>query len=106
MMATSLVCRANLVEDFTSYLREVKGLRPASLTAYVRWVDRFLDEMGGSDADPLSALDRVVVRDYVTAAGDRFSAATVKLIGTSLRAFFRFAFVSGALGEEIGRAHV
>lgn len=97
-MATSY---ESLLGEFAGYLREVKGLSRTSEECYLRWTGLFLSEVRSAGVSPLSGLEPWIVRYYVSALVDRFSPATVKLIATALRAFLRFAFISGHLDKNM-----
>lgn len=93
---------AGVLEEFDRYLSEVRGLRPATRECYARWVLPFLVEVArGGDAVPLMGIEPLAVRNYVTAASGSYCPASVKLIGTSIRAFLRFAFVTGRLSVDL-----
>jgi site-specific recombinase XerD len=81
-----------ILQEYTSWLREERGLAPSTIENYTGYIRRFLTSTCGADEPRLAGISASQVTDYIrrNAPRDRtFSQA--KNIVTSLRSFFRFA---------------
>ena len=82
----SAVIWARYIESF-SLVMKLEGLRPHTISSYVRDVRRMGELMEWQSPTSLSSHD---VRKYVNWLSDRVSPSTVALGQLGLRKFFRF----------------
>ena len=86
---------------FDEHLRRTRGVCPETRHNYARSVRAFLEALfGDSEVD----LERICVRDvveFVSASTRRYRPATVQLVATSLRSFFRFARMEGLRADRL-----
>jgi len=86
---------------FDEYLRRTRGVCPEVRHNYVRFVGAFLEAVfGGGTVDLAGICVRDVV-DFVFASTRRYRPATVQLVTTSLRSFFRFARAAGLRADRL-----
>lgn len=81
-----------ILQEYTGWLREERGLAPSTIENYAGYVMRFLTSLYGADEPHLVEISASQVTDYIRRNAPRdqtFSQA--KNIVTSLRSFFRFA---------------
>ena len=81
-----------IVQEYTDWLREERGLAPSTIENYAGYIRRFLTSLCGADEPHLAEISASQVTDYIRRNAPRdqtFSQA--KNIVTSLRSFFRFA---------------
>jgi site-specific recombinase XerD len=81
-----------VLQEYTGWLREQRGLAPSTIENYVGYIRRFLTSICGAEEPRLAGISASQITDYIrrNAPRDRtFSQA--KNIVTSLRSFFRFA---------------
>lgn len=81
-----------ILQEYTGWLQEERGLAPSTIENYAGYIRRFLSSICGADEPRLAGISASQVTDYIrrNAPRDRtFSQA--KNIVTSLRSFFRFA---------------
>lgn len=91
--------------EYTSYLRDERGLAPTTIEVYAGAVRRFLTSIGGQCELELASVRATDITDYIRrlAPKDRtFSAA--KDMVTSLRSFFRFAQYRGFIKADLAAA--
>ena len=81
---------AEAMHEFDEYLRRVRGVRRETRRNYMRYVDAFASVAFADGRLGLHHITADDVTDFVTAASDRWAPATVGLLTTSLRSFFRF----------------
>jgi len=81
-----------IVLECKSWLREDRGLAPATIENYAGYVGRFLTKVSGGSELHLASVRPVQIADYIRgfAPKDR-TFASAKHIVTALRSFFRFA---------------
>jgi len=80
---------------FGEHLRRARGVCPEVRHNYARSVHAFLEAVfGDGPVDPARICVHDVV-EFVSAATRRYRPATVQLVATSLRSFFRFARAEG-----------
>lgn len=90
-----------LVDGFTRYLRDDRGLSTLTVDAYVSDVGRFLTRWGGSDLGELTAAE---VSSAVLGELEDWSPATVRRYGVSLRSFLRYCHLSGLVDADLSAA--
>lgn len=95
----SVGCRVRFevaVTDFERFLLVGKGVSAGTRECYVRHVramlSRVCDTTGVVD---LAGLSAGWVRSYVTQLGERYAPQSMKLMATAVRAFLRYAWLSG-----------
>ncbi|KUM28239.1 hypothetical protein AU467_34925 [Mesorhizobium loti] len=81
-----------VLQEYSSYLHEDRGLTPVTIENYAGYVRRFLTDISGGDDLQLAAMHASQIADYIRrkAPQDR-TFASAKHIVTALRSFFRFA---------------
>lgn len=86
---------------FDEHLRRARGVCPEVRHNYARFVRAFLQTVfGDGEVD----LEGICVRDvvgFVSASTRRYQPATVQLVTTSLRSFFRFARAEGLRADRL-----
>jgi len=92
----------DLLRDYEAYLRNNRGLVENSLHVYLPFIRSFLD----SQADLTSRgsqqpLDSLAIRDFVLSHIQHRSGEYVRLLGTALRSFLRFLFLSGWIARDL-----
>ena len=87
-----------LLDGFTRYLREDRGLSALTVDAYVSDVRRFLARCEGSDLRDLTAAE--VSTAVLGEVADR-SPATVRRYAVSLRSFLRYCYLSGLIDADL-----
>lgn len=94
----------SLVTAFERHLRRTRGTSDRTLRGYSRYVRLFLRSVfDDGHVDP-GRLDTPDVIGFVAAAAARYRPSTVKLLATSLRAFFRFLVAQGLAGGTLLKA--
>jgi integrase/recombinase XerD len=93
-----------LVEAYKQHLRRTRGLREPTLRGYERLVRRFVRAALGEDPIDPARLSSSDVIGFVGAMRGRFSARSMKAVGTALRSFFRFLRVEGLCDERLEAA--
>jgi site-specific recombinase XerD len=85
-----------LVTSYETYLREVRGLSPSTLSQH-RWTaERFLEHLAyEKDSSRLSRLAATDVETFVQSSGERLSRATLQHVVAHLRSFLRFLLARG-----------
>jgi integrase/recombinase XerD len=81
-----------VLQEYSSYLHEDRGLAPATIENYAGYVRHFLTDISGEAELRLASLHASQIADYIrrNAPQDR-TFASAKHIVTALRSFFRFA---------------
>jgi integrase/recombinase XerD len=82
-------------EQYATYLREERGLAPATLINYLALVDRFLLDRFGKRSVQLAQLAARDMTRFVLRRAHMMSPGRAKLLVTALRSFLRFLFVRG-----------
>lgn len=90
-----------LVTSYETYLREVRGLAPKTLSQH-RWTaGRFLEHLGYvKDPSRLSTLATTDVETFVRSSGEQLSRSTLQHVVAHLRSFLRFLAAHGEV--ELG----
>jgi site-specific recombinase XerD len=97
--AESLLGR--LVGQYEHYLTMERGLAPATLTNYGRFVRQFLTERFGPRRMPLEELDAADIARFVLRHAHTMSPGRAKLMVTALRSLLRFLFARGAIARDL-----
>ncbi len=81
-----------VLQEYTSYLQEDRGLATATIENYASYVRHFLADISGGDDLRLASMHAGQIADYIrrNAPQDR-TFASAKHIVTALRSFFSFA---------------
>jgi site-specific recombinase XerD len=90
-----------LVEAYKQHQRRTRGLREQTLRGYERLVRLFVRAALGEDPIDPARLSSSDVVGFVAAMRGRFSARSMKAVGTALRSFFRFLHVEGLCEERL-----
>ncbi|MDA1257436.1 MAG: tyrosine-type recombinase/integrase [Chloroflexi bacterium] len=94
-MVTAVGC-SGLVRAFRLAL-SVEGLKPKTVSDYVREVERIATFLDGQPFDSVTSTD---IRAHVADLGARRSAKTVHEAQLALRRFFRFLVQEGEIGSD------
>jgi integrase/recombinase XerD len=92
------------VQRFDNYLRLVSGLQDATRTYRRRYVREFLREFFPQGAIKLSRLVPKDVVGYLSKRASQLKPASTKVLGSSLRSYFRFLRLHGECDEALIRA--
>jgi integrase/recombinase XerD len=81
-----------VLQEYSSYLHEDRGLAPATIKNYAGYIRHFLTDISGEAELRLASVHASQIADYIrrNAPQDR-TFASAKHIVTALRSFFRFA---------------
>jgi site-specific recombinase XerD len=86
-----------LVEQFSTWLRQHRGVRESTLGIYVPLVREFLAAEGDDPAE----YDAAKVRAFILAQADRSGRSRIKSVVNAVRMFLRFLAVAGACPAEL-----
>ena len=102
VVAGSLTASDELLERYSAYLRERRGLSPSTVRNYLGVARAFLawreTAVGGL---ALGELDGAAVIEFVLGEAGRCSVGSAKCMVTRLRAFLRFLHVDGEIDREL-----
>src|SRR5262249_40791677 len=81
-----------VLQEYSSYLHEERGLAPATIENYAGYIRPFLTDISGEAELHLASVHASQIADYIqrNAPQDRTFAAAKDIV-TALRSFFRFA---------------
>lgn len=86
---------------FDEHLDRTRGVCSEVRYSYARFVRAFLESLFGDGEVDLGRVCTRDVVDFVVASTRRYRPATVQLVATSLRSFFRFARASGLRTDQL-----
>ena len=94
---------AVLLARYEGYLRRERALEKCTIAAYQRFVREFVSERlgGGTRPDSLRLDD---VREFLLSRVGRMKPQGAQFMGTALRSFLRFLFLSGETGTDLALA--
>ncbi|MGH3706827.1 MAG: site-specific integrase [Pseudonocardiaceae bacterium] len=95
---------AAALATFDEHLRRVRGVCAGTRRNYARFVGAFLRAVFPDDRVDVGQIRVLDVIDFVGAATRRYQPATVELVATSLRSFFRFLRAAGLRGDRLEEA--
>ncbi len=91
-----------LLRDYEDYLRNKRGLAENSLNVYIPFIRSFLtSQKGRTDRVSQRRLNTLAIRDFVLSHIQHRSGEYVRLLGTTLRSFLRFLFLSGRIARDL-----
>lgn len=90
-----------LLDGFAGYLRSERGVTELTVDVYVGGIRRFLVDRGGGDLSELTAAD---VPEAVLGQVTRWSPASVRRYGCSLRSFLRYCYLVGLVDRDLSAA--
>ena len=90
-----------LLDGFAGYLRSERGVTELTVDVYVGDIRRFLVDRGGGDLSELTAAD---VSKAVLGQVTRWSPASVRRYGCSLRSFLRYCYLVGLVDRDLSAA--
>jgi hypothetical protein len=90
-----------LLDGFAGYLRSERGVTELTVDVYVADIRRFLVDRGGGD---LSGLTAAEVSKAVLGQVTRWSPASVRRYGCSLRSFLRYCYLVGLVDRDLSAA--
>jgi site-specific recombinase XerD len=95
---------AEAAPDFFDYLREERGLRPASVALYthnLRRLERYLERI---ELRQLSGLSPAVLSGFLTASGQVLVKSTLTALCAQLRIFLRYLHRERLLASDLSRS--
>lgn len=91
-----------LIRDYEDYLRNDRGLAENSIHVYIPFIHSFLASQPGQTCrSSQQPLDSLAIRDFVLSHIQHRSGEYVRLLGTALRSFLRFLFLSGWIARDL-----
>jgi len=90
-----------LSDGFAGYLRSERGVTELTVGVYVADICRFLVGRGGGDLSELTAAE---VSKAVLGQVTRWSPASVRRYGCSLRSFLRYCYLVGLVDRDLSAA--
>jgi site-specific recombinase XerD len=90
-----------VLDAFSSYLLEERGLVPESVQLYARVARRFLEERPEPLDDALARLSGAEINAFVLRESRRVGQRTAETVVCSLRSLLRFLHVQGVIGEPL-----
>lgn len=94
-----------LVESYSAYLLEQRGLAPSSVRNYVGFARAFLSDRERVNRElALTKLDMTAVSEFVLRESKRCSVGSAKCMITRLRVFLRFLHVAGEIKQALAGA--
>jgi integrase/recombinase XerD len=90
-----------LLDGFAGCLRSERGVTELTVDVYVSDIRRFLVDRGGGDLSELTAAD---VSKAVLGQVTRWSPASVRRYGCSLRSFLRYCYLVGLVDRDLPAA--
>lgn len=104
-IAAPLTAGESLIERYSLYLLERRGLTPSTVRNYVGVACVFLSwRESAMGALELAALDGPAVIEFVRGESQRSSVGSAKCMVTRLRALLRFLHVEGEIGRDLAGA--
>jgi site-specific recombinase XerD len=95
---------ARLVEEYSEYLREVRGAAATTCTYYRRYAREFLGVHFLDRPVEISRIQPPAIVRFITDHRERWTTGSMKAASTALRSFFRFLQVTGRGNERLVRA--
>lgn len=95
---------ALIEERYATYLREERGLAPATLINYWALVQRFLGDRFDKGPVRLAQLEASDITRFMLRHAHAMSPGRAKLLVTALRSFLRFLFVRGETAMDLTAA--
>jgi integrase/recombinase XerD len=100
--STSTTGWHDLLREYEDHLRNNYGLAENSLRVYVPLIRSFLAAQAGrSGRVSRRSFNPLAIRDFVLIHIQNRSAEYVRLLGTALRSFLRFLFMSGRMSRDL-----
>ena len=93
--------QAEIVQEFSRYLTQQRGLSAATIDNYVAVVGRFLSHRFGETPVDLAALQAHDLTGFVLAQAHRLSPKPAQLMVTALRSFLRFLYQRGQIAVDL-----
>ena len=93
--------QAQIIQEFSCYLTQERGLAMATVDNYVAAVVRFLTARFGEGPVELTALQAHDLTDFVLAQAHRLSPKPAQLMVTALRSFLRFLYQRGQIAIDL-----
>lgn len=100
--STSVTGWRALLRDYEAHLRNNRGLAENSLRVYVPLIRSFLAAQASrSGRVSRRSFSPLAIRDFVVTHIQNRSSEYVRLLGTALRSFLRFLFMSGRVSRDL-----
>lgn len=93
-----------LIEEFRTHLRDVRGAAPATCAYYGRYAQELVATHVGDRVAELSRMPLSTITRFFTERSERWSRGSMKTATTALRSFFRFLLVTGRADVRLVRA--
>jgi site-specific recombinase XerD len=92
---------ADQAPGFWTYLRQERGLREATITAYLHSVRRLETYLTHIELHNLSALSPAVLSAFVTQSSQELGKASVRVLCSHLRMFVGYLYREGLIGRDL-----
>jgi site-specific recombinase XerD len=92
---------ADRAPGFWTYLRQERGLRKATITAYLHSVRRLEKYLTHIDLHELSALSPVVLSAFITESSQELGKASVRVLCSHLRMFVGYLYREGLIVRDL-----
>jgi site-specific recombinase XerD len=95
---------ARLIQEFTEYLHDVRGVAPTTCMYYQRYAREFLAVHFANGPVDVNRIQPAAITQFITDRSARWVTGSMQAATNGLRSFFRFLLVTGRGNERLVRA--